>query len=53
MFSPKPRKWTYLDWYNQIMRATSYKLKINEKTIWVNISDSLKSAIENSRSNEE
>ena len=49
LYSPKPREWTYLDWYNQIISVLetdfNYRLKFTNKTIWTNISDDLKMQI--------
>ena len=48
LYGSKPRKWSYLDWYNQIIRAAreqSCELTLNESTSWFNISDELKSQI--------
>ncbi len=51
LFSPKPREWTYLDWYKHIVdvvnKECSYKLVLTEKTIWTNIPDDLKQEILN------
>ena len=48
LYSPKPRKWSYLDWYNHMHDAAkiqSYKLLITQKTNWVNIPENLKQEI--------
>ena len=45
LYSPKPTKWTYLDWYKQIQAAAkeqSGNLLITKETAWVNISKELK-----------
>ena len=50
LFSPKPREWSYLDWFKQIISAAkeqSCSLIITEDTIWVNIQNSLKAEIKN------
>ena len=51
LFSPKPREWTYFDWYKHIVDVVSneccYKLVLTEKTIWTNIPDDLKQEILN------
>ena len=51
LFSPKPREWTYLDWYKHIINVVnnecSYKLIFSKKTIWTNIPDYLKHEILN------
>lgn len=51
LYSPKPREWSYLDWYKQIVSAVmseyEYKLVITQETKWTNITDTLKQEIEN------
>jgi len=45
LYGPKPRKWSYLDWYKQIQAAAkeqSGNLLITKETGWVNIPESLK-----------
>ena len=50
LFSPKPRKWTYADWFKQIIEATSdeygIRLKLAADTIFVNVPDALRSEIQ-------
>ncbi|WP_414692250.1 hypothetical protein [Pedobacter sp. CFBP9032] len=49
LFSPKPREWTYLDWYIHINEVVSnechYKLVLSDETIWTNIPEKLKRQI--------
>lgn len=49
LYSPKPREWTYFDWYRQIIMATKgeygCQLFLTDKTQWTNISDKLKEQI--------
>lgn len=49
LYSPKPREWGYLNWYQQILKATfsEYKCKliITDKTSWINIPKELKEEI--------
>ena len=48
LYSPKPKNWTYLDWYKQIIIVAedcNCKLIITEKTKWKNISEKLKTEI--------
>ncbi|MGA9572806.1 MAG: hypothetical protein WBS20_02540 [Lysobacterales bacterium] len=48
LYSPKPRKWSYLDWYGQIIKAAkeqSCSLVLSDKTVWVNMPASLKNEI--------
>ena len=50
LYSPKPRDWSYLDWFKQLTKASreqSCSLLISEKTNWVNIPDKLKMEIIN------
>ena len=45
LFSPKPREWSYLDWYGQILGVVKdeygCKLSLTDSTTWVNIPPSL------------
>lgn len=53
LYSPKPREWSYLDWYNHIIAVVkdgSCMLTITENTVWVNIDEGLKRAIEQASS---
>ena len=49
LFSPKPKEWTYFDWYKQIVGVVetecNCKLLLTDKTHWSNISDELKHQI--------
>jgi Integron Cassette Protein Hfx_Cass5 len=49
LYSPKPRDWTYADWYSQILGAvlTEYgrQLVIDDDTVWTNVALDLKNAI--------
>lgn len=51
LYSPKPREWTYLDWYKQIMAAVEseygYELILTAETKWTNAPATLKDKIEN------
>ncbi len=46
LFYPKPREWTYFDWYRHIISIVqneyNCQLIINEHTIWINVPISLK-----------
>jgi hypothetical protein len=50
LYSPRPREWTYFDWYKQIIYSVEseygYKLVLSDKTKWINVYDSLKEEIE-------
>ncbi|MBC5864664.1 hypothetical protein [Flavobacterium turcicum] len=48
LYSPKPKNWTYVDWYKHIIIVAedcNCKLIITEKTKWENISEKLKTEI--------
>ncbi len=48
LYGPKPRGWTYVEWYNQIIKAAKMQsciLVITGETQWVDIPDELQSAI--------
>jgi len=48
LFSPKPRKWSYPDWFVHIVSAASLQscaLYLTKETQWVNITEELKSEI--------
>jgi len=43
-----PRKWSYLDWYKQIVKGAAIQgcsLKLTEQTSWVNIPNGLRLTI--------
>jgi len=48
---PEPREWSYFDWYKQVIYAVVSEmgiiLKTSNETNWRNISNELKSQIEN------
>jgi hypothetical protein len=49
LFSPKPREWTYLQWFNQITAAAAgehgVRLRLTPATVWSNVPDQLKAMI--------
>ncbi len=49
LYSPKPREWSYLDWYKHIVSVAldeyGCKLKLTSKTNWQNIPVDLKDEI--------
>ena len=49
LYSPKPREWTYLDWFKHILNVTeteyNCKLSLTQNTAWTNIPESLKNQI--------
>lgn len=50
LYSPKPKKWSYIEWYAQILKAAKEQsciLNITEETEWVNIPAELKNEIIN------
>ena len=50
LFSPKPREWSYLDWYRQILAAVAGEygdhLMLSASTIWAGVPDALRAEIE-------
>lgn len=50
LFSPKPREWTYLDWFKQIIAAAADEygtaLRLTSDTGWTKIPASLRAEIE-------
>ncbi|MBK7442903.1 MAG: hypothetical protein WBP43_05735 [Chitinophagales bacterium] len=55
LYSPKPREWTYFDWFRQIVRVTetefNCKLILTNETVWVNTAEELKLQIIESQKN--
>ena len=50
LYSPKPREWSYFDWFKQIILAAKKQscfLYTAENTTWINIPNDLKSEIIN------
>ena len=48
LYGPKPREWSYFEWYKQIMsgaNSATFRLELTEKTKWVNIGSELKQQI--------
>ncbi len=49
LYSPKPREWTYFDWFRHITGVTetkcNCKLILTDVTEWTNVSDELKQKI--------
>jgi hypothetical protein len=48
LYSPKPREWSYFDWYLQILTAAkkcNCQLYLTDKTSWVSIPIALKEQI--------
>jgi hypothetical protein len=49
LYSPKPKEWTYYDWYRQIIMGTNgeygCQLVLTDKTQWTNIPSELKNQI--------
>jgi hypothetical protein len=50
LFSPKPREWSYLQWFRQIVAAASdeygVRLVITPQTAWSDVPDALRAEIE-------
>jgi hypothetical protein len=51
LYSPKPREWTYFDWYRHIVSTLKMecgcKLKITPETLWISIPKTLEEEIRN------
>ena len=49
LYSPKPREWSYLDWYKHIVTLIvtdcNCKLLITQSTKWINVPEDLKTEI--------
>lgn len=49
LYSPKPREWSYYDWFSHIINVTdkecNSKLVLTHRTIWTNIGNDLKKQI--------
>ncbi|MBT1445691.1 hypothetical protein KJI95_14345 [Shewanella sp. JM162201] len=48
LYGAKPRKWGYLEWFQQIIRAASEqgcKLKVTQSVSWVNVPGELQKQI--------
>jgi hypothetical protein len=53
LFGPKPRRWTYVDWFNQIVAAAAdeygTRLRLTSETAWSNVPDPLRAEIRSLR----
>ena len=45
LYSPKPRDWSYFDWFRHIL-TTAGDLKLDENTRWTNIPKQLRIEVE-------
>ena len=49
LFSPKPREWTYLDWFKQIVAAATdeygTRLRLTPDTVWSDVPPALRAEI--------
>jgi hypothetical protein len=49
LYSPQPKDWTYLDWFNHIIKVAREEcfcsLIITDQTVWINIPNDLKAEI--------
>lgn len=54
LYSPKPREWSYFDWFRQIVDVVQSeygcKLLLTDQTLWINIPDQLREQIVKDRS---
>ena len=50
LFTPKPREWSHLDWFRQILAAVAneygVRLRISAATAWSNVPELLRMQIE-------
>jgi hypothetical protein len=50
LYSPRPREWTYVQWFRQIVDAVRgeyrYELRLSKHTQWINIGAELRGAIQ-------
>ncbi|WP_396637412.1 hypothetical protein [Maribacter sp. R77961] len=55
LYSPKPKDWSYLEWYLHIVGVVkaecSVILELTNKTEWINIPDELKAEITKAQQN--
>jgi hypothetical protein len=52
LFSPPPREWSYLDWFNQLRRAAEEQgviLEVTRETSWANVPETLGREIDAAR----
>ena len=52
LYSPKPREWSYLDWYEHMISVAKgdgggFNLEITSATIWINVPEELRQQIQN------
>ncbi|HEX8211663.1 MAG TPA: hypothetical protein VF584_15930 [Longimicrobium sp.] len=48
LYSPKPREWSYADWYRQILTAAreqSYDLRLTGGTVWSDVPEAVREEI--------
>lgn len=49
LYSPKPSDWTYVDWYNHIIRVARQEcfceLSLTKETVWINVPENIKNEI--------
>jgi hypothetical protein len=54
LFSPKPREWSYVDWFQHIRAvvADEYRVQLNidSETVWSGVAEALRVEIETSQS---
>ncbi len=42
LYSPKPREWTYLDWFKHIVTTVDNTVHLSPETEWENVPDDLR-----------
>lgn len=56
LYSPKPREWSYFDWFRHIVDVVQSeygcKLLLTRQTLWTNVPNQLKEQIVKDRSNQ-
>ncbi len=49
LYSPKPTDWTYVDWYNHIIKVVHEEcfceLSLTNETVWTNVPENIKNEI--------
>lgn len=49
LYSPEPSDWTYVDWYNHIIKVAHEEcfceLSLTNETVWINVPENIKNEI--------
>jgi hypothetical protein len=49
LYSPKPREWTYLKWFQHVIHAAALQssdLRLTPSTVWTNVPEELRAEIQ-------